>query len=181
MMYELCIMITFPVIYTYVVIDRVLPLYSIHSHSRGTLGQPKACLATPTRPIETVIMDWDDEYDLLAAGGGNTDPPFIDRVRSAPTNDADFDRVVPADPFIQPDSPETPLEQLMRHWTNERHCPDILPAQEELLANLLDHLRRQVRLLFFDRYDITESLPPSQKRCSYSVATHQHLKKSTSE
>lgn len=38
---------------------------------------------------------------------------------------------------------ETPLEQLMRHWMNERHAPDILPAQEELLSGLLDHLRRQ--------------------------------------
>lgn len=93
-------------------------------------------------------MDWDDEYDLLATGGGNTGPSFIDRVRNAPTDDDESDRVVrsvPAAPFLQPDTPETPLEQLMRHWTNERHCPDILPAQEELLANLLDHLRRQVR------------------------------------
>jgi len=37
----------------------------------------------------------------------------------------------------------TPLEQLTRHWMNERHAPDILPAQENLLASLLDHLRRQ--------------------------------------
>jgi hypothetical protein len=40
----------------------------------------------------------------------------------------------------------TPLEQLTRHWMNERHAPDILPAQENLLAHLLDHLRRQVGL-----------------------------------
>ncbi|THV03908.1 GINS complex, Sld5 component [Dendrothele bispora CBS 962.96] len=38
---------------------------------------------------------------------------------------------------------ETPLQKLMRHWMNERHAPDILPAQEELLASLLDHIRRQ--------------------------------------
>jgi hypothetical protein len=38
----------------------------------------------------------------------------------------------------------TPLEQLIGHWMNERHAPDILPAQETLLAHLLDHLRRQV-------------------------------------
>ena len=41
---------------------------------------------------------------------------------------------------------ETPLEQLTRHWMNERHAPDILSAQENLLAQLLDHLRRQVGL-----------------------------------
>jgi GINS complex subunit 4 len=93
-------------------------------------------------------MDWDDEYDLLAAGGSNAGPSFINRVRNV--NDDDLNRAArpaPADPFLQPDEPETPLEQLMRHWTNERHCPDILPAQEDILANLLDHLRRQVRVV----------------------------------
>ena len=44
------------------------------------------------------------------------------------------------------ESPGTPLEQLTRHWMNERHAPDILAAQEDLLTNLLDHLRRQVHL-----------------------------------
>lgn len=43
---------------------------------------------------------------------------------------------------------DTPLQQLIRHWMNERHSPDILPAQEDLLAGLLDHLRLQVRLFF---------------------------------
>ncbi|KAF8621963.1 hypothetical protein AX15_007391 [Amanita polypyramis BW_CC] len=41
------------------------------------------------------------------------------------------------------DAHETPLEQLTRHWMNERNAPDILPAQEFLLNHLLDHLRRQ--------------------------------------
>ena len=44
------------------------------------------------------------------------------------------------------ESQGTPLERLTRHWMNERHAPDILAAQEDLLTNLLDHLRRQVRL-----------------------------------
>ncbi|KAJ3883680.1 hypothetical protein F5051DRAFT_390668 [Lentinula edodes] len=38
---------------------------------------------------------------------------------------------------------ESPISQLTRHWINERHAPDILPAQEDLLASLLDHIRRQ--------------------------------------
>ncbi|KAJ7673452.1 hypothetical protein B0H17DRAFT_947248 [Mycena rosella] len=46
----------------------------------------------------------------------------------------------PAEP---PADPETPLEQLTRHWMNERHAPDILPAQDVLLSSLLDHIRRQ--------------------------------------
>lgn len=41
------------------------------------------------------------------------------------------------------ESQGTPLERLTRHWMNERHAPDILAAQEDLLTNLLDHLRRQ--------------------------------------
>jgi hypothetical protein len=49
------------------------------------------------------------------------------------------------DLFSEDDTPETPLEQLTRHWVNERYAPDILPAQEELLGGLLDHLRVQVR------------------------------------
>lgn len=40
---------------------------------------------------------------------------------------------------------KTPLGMLTRHWVNERHAPDILPAQEELLGGLLDHLRVQTR------------------------------------
>ena len=35
----------------------------------------------------------------------------------------------------------------MRYWMNERNAPDILPAEEILLAHLLDHVRRQVRLM----------------------------------
>lgn len=47
---------------------------------------------------------------------------------------------------IEDADPETQLQQLIRHWMNERHSPDILPAQERLLGSLLDHLRRQVSL-----------------------------------
>jgi GINS complex subunit 4 len=39
---------------------------------------------------------------------------------------------------------ETPLQQLIRYWMNERHAPDILPVQEELLARMLNHIRKQV-------------------------------------
>ncbi|KAF7313322.1 DNA replication complex GINS protein SLD5 [Mycena chlorophos] len=46
-------------------------------------------------------------------------------------------------PEIDLDDEETPLEKLTRHWMNERHAPDILPAQDVLLGTILDHLRRQ--------------------------------------
>lgn len=39
---------------------------------------------------------------------------------------------------------ETPFQELIRHWMNERHAPEILPAQETLLGRLLDHIRKQV-------------------------------------
>jgi hypothetical protein len=41
---------------------------------------------------------------------------------------------------------ETLFQQLVRHWLNERHAPDILPVQAEVLGGLLDHIRRQVCL-----------------------------------
>jgi GINS complex subunit 4 len=31
---------------------------------------------------------------------------------------------------------------------NERHAPDILPVQQDLLSGLLDHIRRQVTSAF---------------------------------
>ena len=44
--------------------------------------------------------------------------------------------------------PETLFQQLVRHWLNERHAPDLLPVQAEVLSALLDHIRRQVRFFF---------------------------------
>ncbi|KAF9802961.1 hypothetical protein IEO21_09779 [Rhodonia placenta] len=38
---------------------------------------------------------------------------------------------------------ETPFQQLIRHWMNERHSPDILTGQEILLGRILDHVRKQ--------------------------------------
>jgi GINS complex subunit 4 len=92
-------------------------------------------------------MDWDEEYDLLSRTGAG--PSFIDRARNASPDD-DFNvPIVPAvaPPYFQQPTPdETPLEQLIRHWMNERHAPDILPAQDVLLSTLLDHIRRQVSI-----------------------------------
>jgi GINS complex subunit 4 len=112
-----------------------------------------------------MTTNWDDEYDAMMAA----DPPvpaqannsFIDRVRRAAAdghNDDDLDRILGhsaegRDYQLQrgqpshklPGDADTPLRRLIRHWMNERHAPDILPTQEELLSSLLDHIRRQVR------------------------------------
>ncbi|CDO75940.1 hypothetical protein BN946_scf184873.g29 [Trametes cinnabarina] len=75
-------------------------------------------------------------------------PSFVVRARGAPDDD-DFPI---GDDFIgggrqaiipQDLAEETPFQQLIRHWMNERHAPDILPGQEMLLGRLLDHIRKQ--------------------------------------
>ncbi|KAL4247890.1 DNA replication complex GINS protein SLD5 [Abortiporus biennis] len=38
---------------------------------------------------------------------------------------------------------ESLVQELFRHWLNERHSPDILPINEVLLAGLLDRIRKQ--------------------------------------
>ncbi|KAG5721548.1 DNA replication complex GINS protein sld5 [Termitomyces sp. T112] len=97
-------------------------------------------------------MDWDEEYDLLAAG----ERSFIDRVRNAPDDDDVVTR--PADDVSTLSAEgETPLHQLIRHWINERNCLDILPAQEELLVNILDHIRRQSQTVQLLREDTSTS------------------------
>lgn len=106
-------------------------------------------------------MDWETEYELVKSGryvpeaGPSRAPPK----KPIHNDDADVFNDVPMAPAAQEEGRNTlfqeeeplgtPLEQLTRHWMNERHAPDILPAQEELLTNLLDHLRRQVGSFIF--------------------------------
>ncbi|PPQ68128.1 hypothetical protein CVT24_002954 [Panaeolus cyanescens] len=87
-------------------------------------------------------MDWDDEFDQLRHGGGSR-PSMFDDDENPMGVGAGMGEVRMAEPYFEEEREETPLEQLTRHWMNERHAPDILPAREELLSNLLDHLRRQ--------------------------------------
>ncbi|KAI0739431.1 GINS complex Sld5 component [Daedaleopsis nitida] len=85
---------------------------------------------------------WDDDLDPPMAG-----PSFIDRARSAPDDDdfpiADDFRAGRPAALPQEVAEETPFQQLIRHWMNERHAPDILPGQEMLLGRLLDHITKQ--------------------------------------
>ncbi|KAI0660298.1 GINS complex Sld5 component [Cubamyces menziesii] len=88
---------------------------------------------------------WDDDFDAPTAG-----PSFVDRARSAPEDDDfpiadDFGRRSRPAILAQDLAEETPFQQLIRHWMNERHAPDILPGQEMLLGRLLDHIRKQSR------------------------------------
>ncbi|KAI0764156.1 GINS complex Sld5 component [Trametes elegans] len=81
---------------------------------------------------------WDDDFDAPMAG-----PSFVDRARGAEDDD-DLHIPNPRPAFLAQDiAEETPFQQLIRHWMNERHSPDILPGQEMLLGRLLDHIRKQ--------------------------------------
>lgn len=86
--------------------------------------------------------DWLDDLRETA-----DDDTVIDRARNAPQDD-DGDAIIRDEfgPAIlgQDEAEETSFQQFIRHWMNERHAPDILPARETLLARLLDHARKQV-------------------------------------
>lgn len=88
-------------------------------------------------------MDNDDNFFTRLDRGDNA---FQNQLRNAPRDDDGHDDVpMPAAPLLLgEEEQETPLQQLIRHWMNERHAPDILPIAENVLAGLLDHIRRQV-------------------------------------
>ena len=81
----------------------------------------------PLMPPRRTLLDDDEDFPMAGAAAG----PAI----AAPGPIA-LDFGAP---------PETLFQQLVRHWFNERHAPDILPVQAEVLGGLLDHIRRQVR------------------------------------
>jgi GINS complex subunit 4 len=102
-------------------------------------------------------FDWDaDPFDTemgdATGTAGRSGSSFMARAQAAALDDddhamdadADGDRPrFPEEDWGVPEQ-ETALQALTRHWTNEKHAPDILPAQDVLLAGLLDHIRRQV-------------------------------------
>jgi len=104
------------------------------------------------------MSSWDDDFDTLIAASGS----FIERAQHAPDEDDDLDRILGESDGRdrqrgQKGDAETPFQQLIRHWMNERHAPDILPAQEELLSSLLDHIRRQSETVQLLRGDPSSS------------------------
>ncbi|KAI0727657.1 GINS complex Sld5 component [Fomitopsis betulina] len=94
------------------------------------------------------MSNWLDDLNLVP-NGPRAGPSFVDRARHAP-DDEDYPV---ADDFGRPDpnllgplaqeEEETPSQQLIRHWMNERQAPEILPGQEMLLGRILDHVRKQ--------------------------------------
>ena len=88
--------------------------------------------------------DWLEEAHRAQLSG----PSFMQRALDAPDDDADGDAMIRDDfgpaLLLQDDAEETLFQQFIRHWMNERHAPDILPAQDVLLGRLLDHVKKQV-------------------------------------
>jgi hypothetical protein len=85
----------------------------------------------------STMSTWDAEYSAETQGRL---PSLLDRL----ANDTVADGI---------DEDETALGQLIRHWQNERHAPDILPTQDDLLVGLLDHIRKQSETIQLLRLD----------------------------
>ncbi|KAM5540040.1 hypothetical protein V8D89_006180 [Ganoderma adspersum] len=99
------------------------------------------------------MASWDDDFNAFMGDDAGPSGSFIDRARAAPDDD-DFDmgedHGAPPPAGLahlavmgQDVAEETAFQQLIRHWMNERHAPDILPGQEMLLGRILDHVRKQ--------------------------------------
>ncbi|KAF8131272.1 hypothetical protein K438DRAFT_1999026 [Mycena galopus ATCC 62051] len=106
------------------------------------------------------VAQWEAEYnqsnDLNPASG----PSLPRRGRNALLDEDDpmpDIQIGDEQPVVETLPEETPLEQLTRHWMNERHAPDILPAQDVLLSSLLDHIRRQSETIQLLRGDPSTS------------------------
>ncbi|KAI9463881.1 hypothetical protein HD554DRAFT_2026853 [Boletus coccyginus] len=102
------------------------------------------------------MINDDDDDDNFFTNLDRGDNAFQNRLRSAVRNDDDVP-MPPAPPSFEEDEGETPLQQLIRHWMNERHAPDILPVAENVLAGLLDHIRRQSETVQLLRSDPSSS------------------------
>ena len=90
-------------------------------------------------PPRRALLDDDEDLPMPAAGPAAHDNLYDAAAAAGPI----------ALDFGAP--PETLFQQLVRHWLNERHAPDLLPVQAEVLSALLDHIRRQVRIFFSPR------------------------------
>jgi GINS complex subunit 4 len=92
------------------------------------------------------VANWEAEYNRPNTSNAVSGPSIPRRAESALLERDDEPMPDVANLPEEPLPDETPLEQLTRHWMNERHAPDILPAQDVLLSSLLDHIRLQVRI-----------------------------------
>ena len=105
------------------------------------IGFPEWRSPVPSTKKNTMASSFDTDWDMDAsasldqadfvARAGNASPSPPPPQESFAFTDLD-------------DAQELPLQKLIRYWMNERHAPDILPIQAELLAGILDHIHKQV-------------------------------------
>jgi len=94
-----------------------------------------------------MALNLNDDWDMDADTNLHRDS-FVSMARNAPASPP------PAFSFLnEEDQEEMPLQKLIRHWINERHAPDIMPMQAELLSGLLDHIRKQSSTVHLLRTD----------------------------
>ena len=113
------------------------------------IGFPEWHITHPFRQKDknTMTSSLDTDWDMDTSSSLNqTD--FMTRARNASPSPPPQEDLAFAD---LDDAQELPLQKLIRHWMNERHAPDILPIQAELLAGILDHIHKQVRSLSIAR------------------------------
>ncbi|KAJ7334782.1 hypothetical protein DFH08DRAFT_939541, partial [Mycena albidolilacea] len=117
------------------------------------------------------VAQWEAEYNRTNASNAASGPSLPRRGQSALIEDEDdampdirrdpmpdiLNELGLAPPAKEALPVETPLEQLTRHWMNERHAPDILPSQDVLLSSLMDHIRRQSETIQLLRGDPSTS------------------------
>lgn len=103
-------------------------------------------------------MDDDEDnfnYPPAAASGSNSNPMELDPLggdgEMGGTN-ADGEKM-------------SKIQELMRHWLNERSSPEVLKCQTELLNGLLDFVADQVRRV------CPSSLPPDRTQTSFKPMT----------
>lgn len=104
-------------------------------------------------------MDWEAEFQRNQGIYNDVEP--MDIAQDRPPSP---DGTLPV--FQEAPTEESTLEQLMRHWMNERYCHDILPAQEGLLGRILDHIRHQVGSASIRSLDASNLL--AVRRCATS-------------
>lgn len=92
-------------------------------------------------------MDFNFDFDDDVPMAGPSHSPARDRWSLDDDDDGPLPPRASTAAHIVPQAAaeETAFTQLTRHWMNERHAPDVLHAQEQLLGRLLDHIKKQVR------------------------------------
>lgn len=121
-----------------------------HHQARGRRG-------VRTSEYDTTAITSSGASSARRSGGkAGQQTSFVERLQAV-ANDDDSDRTLveqvnmdvdvegqAREGVLNRERNETDVQKLLRAWQDERHAPDILPAKDVLLGNVLDSIRRQV-------------------------------------